>query len=379
MNVLVVTEPGVDGVFRYVENLCRFLASTGATVHLAYSDRRGSDGLSRLVRWVESRGGSTLNLHTVNRPTLADVRASLALRRLVRTVKPDVIHSHSSKAGFLARSLALIGVRAVQCYHPHAYVGMRPVPGRFDRIYNAIEALLGRIAHTIIVSEGERDFALQRLRLPPQRVHLVHNGVDLHRFTPVDSTEKWRLRTALGLPPDMPVLGFLGRSSPQKDPLTLYRAFGRVAMDRRIALLHIGHGELDGELRRLTESAPWRDRVIRRDYLNTPADFYRAVDGFILTSRYEGCSLAALEALACNLPIILSDVAGNHDLLDLPLSHAWRATAGDDVQFAIAIDDWCNRLADGQPPNHREIAAEYFDLQQQYGKVLGLYDSLLAA
>lgn len=379
MNVLVVSEPGVDGVFRYVENLCRYLASTGATVHLAYSDRRGSDGLVKLVRWVESRGGRTLNLQTANRPTMADVRASLALRRLVHAVKPDVIHSHSSKAGFLARSLALIGVRAVQCYHPHAYVGMRPVPGRFDRIYNAVEALLGRMAHTIIVSEGERDFALQRLRLPPRRVHLVHNGVDLQRFAPVSSAEKARLRAALGLPGDIPVLGFLGRSSPQKDPVTLYKAFGQVAATREVVLFHIGHGELDGELAQLTKTSPWRDRVIRRDYLDTPADFYRAVDGFILTSRYEGCSLAALEALACNLPVILSDVAGNHDLLDLPLTHAWRAAPGEEETFARAIDAWCDRLSEGRTPNHRQIARAHFDLTQQCSKVLGLYDTLLAA
>jgi glycosyltransferase involved in cell wall biosynthesis len=379
MNVLVVSEPGVDGVFRYVDNLCHFLASTGATVHLAYSDRRGSEGLARLIRWVEARGGRTLNLQTANRPTMADLRASLALRRLVHAVKPDVIHSHSSKAGFLARSLTLVGVRAVQCYHPHAYVGMRPVPGRFDRIYNTIEALLGRIAHTIIVSEGERDFALQRLRLPPQRVHLVHNGVDLQRFTPVSAEEKARLRVALGLPVDAPVLGFLGRSSPQKDPITLYRAFGRVAAERPIRLFHIGHGELDEELAQLTGNSPWRDRVIRRDYLDTPADFYRAVDGFILTSRYEGCSLAALEALACNLPVILSDVAGNHDLLDLPLTHSWRAAPGDEAAFAAAIAGWSDRLEEGDTPNHRQIARAHFDLSQQYGKVLGLYDTLLAA
>jgi glycosyltransferase involved in cell wall biosynthesis len=379
MNVLVVTEPGVDGVFRYVENLCRFLHSKGANVHLAYSDRRGSESLRALVGWIESLGGSTLNLKTSNRPALADIRASLALRRLVQAVKPEVIHSHSSKAGFLARSLALAGVRAVQCYHPHAYVGMRPVPGRFDAIYNGIEAMLGRIAHTIIVSEGERDFALRRLRLPSHRVHLVHNGVDLHRFTPAEPAEKQRLRLSLGLPLDVPLLGFIGRSSAQKDPLTLYRAFGRVANDHPMALFHVGHGELDWELEEFVKTASLSDRVFRRDYLGTPAEFYRCVDGFILTSRYEGCSLAALEALSANLPVILSDVAGNHDLLALPLSHAWRAAPGDVDGFEDALRDWQARVAEGIAPNHRQIARAHFDLTQQYGEVLALYDTLLAA
>lgn len=379
MNVLVVSEPGVDGVFRYVENLCRFLSAQGATVHLAYSDRRAGDNLMVLVRWIEAQGGRTLNLRTANRPALADLRASLALRRLVQQVKPQVIHSHSSKAGFLARSLALVGVRAVQFYHPHAYVGMRPAPGRFDAIYNGIESLLGRLAHTIIVSEGERDFALHRLQLPPRRVHLVHNGVDLRRFSPATPAEKKRLRLALGLPVDVPLLGFLGRSSAQKDPLTLYEAFSQAAPTCDASLFHLGHGEFDHELARFVADRGLASRVFRRDYLATPADFYRCVDGFILTSRYEGCSLAALEALASNLPVILSDVAGNRDLLTLPLSHGWGVAPGDIAGFAQAIESWHARLADRTAPNHRQIAQEHFDLREKCGEVLALYDTLLAA
>src|SRR3954471_18936880 len=116
MNVLVVSEPGIDGVFRYVEGLCHYLDAQGIGVHLAYSDRRGSERLHELVAWVEARGGRTVNLRTSNRPALSDLRAFTVLLRLAWAVKPDVIHSHSSKAGFLARALALLGVPAVQCY-----------------------------------------------------------------------------------------------------------------------------------------------------------------------------------------------------------------------------------------------------------------------
>jgi len=376
MNVLVVTEPGIDGVFRYVEMLCHFLGEQDIGVHLAYSDRRGSERLQALVAWVGARGGHTLNLRTANRPEPADLRAFVALWRLVHTVKPDVIHSHSSKAGFLARSLAFVGVGAVQFYHPHAYVGMRPKPGRLDWLYNGIEAVLGRVSHTIIVSADEKLFARSRLMIPATRLHLLVNGVDTTKFSPVPAAEKLRLRTRLGLPLDHPVLGFLGRSSAQKDPITLYRAFGRIATQRPVVLFHVGHGEFDGELERLVDELKIRHCVIRQDYTSTPTDFYRAVDGFILTSHYEGLSLAGLEALSANLPLILSEAPGNRDLLALPLSHAWKAAPGDVEGFARGIAGWLDRLRDPRPVNHHWIAQTHFDLREKYGEVLGLYRQL---
>src|SRR5687768_15129507 len=115
MNVLVISEPGVDGVLRYVDSLCHFLWQEGVNVHLAYSDRRGSERLLNLVAEVDEHGGRTVNMHTVNRPAFADGGAFWSLLRLVRAVRPDVIHSHSSKAGVLGRALRLCGVHAVQC------------------------------------------------------------------------------------------------------------------------------------------------------------------------------------------------------------------------------------------------------------------------
>ncbi len=171
----------------------------------------------------------------------------------------------------------------------------------------------------------------------------------------------------------------MGRSSAQKDPLTLYRAFAQIAASRPMALFHIGHGELDTELERFVEASNLRHCIFRRDYTATPADFYRAVDGFILTSRYEGFSLAALEALSANLPLILSEAPGNRDLLLLPLSHAWRAAPGDVEGFARGIAGWHDRLRQAAPMNHRSIAQSHFDLGERCDDVVALYRRLQSA
>jgi glycosyltransferase involved in cell wall biosynthesis len=376
MRVLIALEPGVDGVFRYVESLCRFLFEEGVEVHLAYSDRRGSDGLRELVADVERRGGLTVNMRTRNRPGLSDAGALRALRGLAQKVQPDLIHSHSSKAGALARMLPWLGIKAPQLYTPHAYWGMRPGGTRTDVIFNTIERLLGRMGSTLVVSSGERDFAVRRLRVPSGRVHLLPNGVDTELFAPIPMPEKRRLRAALGLPTEGQLLGFLGRSSAQKDPLTLYQAFARAFPSGPVALFHVGRGELDRDLERLVASLGIGDRVFRRPYFSKPVEFYRVVDGFILTSRYEGLSLAALEALSCNLPLILSEAPGNLDLLSLPLSHAWRARPGDVEGFARAIAAWQLRCDPPTDVNHREIACCNFEIRTQMGEVLALYHQL---
>jgi glycosyltransferase involved in cell wall biosynthesis len=176
-------------------------------------------------------------------------------------------------------------------------------------------------------------------------------------------------------------LGTIGRTGEQKDPLTLYRAFARLAGTRPdVTLFHIGCGELDTEIVRFIAAEGLTHRVVRRDYLSTPVDFYQAVDGFILTSRYEGFSLALLEALACDLPLILSEAPGNGDVLSLPLSQLWSAPVGDDAAFAVAMGRWAGDRSQPRPPrlNHRGIAREWFDSERCFRQVLGLYQDLLS-
>jgi glycosyltransferase involved in cell wall biosynthesis len=378
LTVLLVSEPGIDGVFRYVEGLAHFLMEQGVRVHLAYSDRRGSAALYQLVGHVRQQGGETLNLATGNAPQPADVRAWFALLALVRRTRPDIIHSHSSKAGALARSLALLGIRIPQVYHAHAYAGMRVQSRAARLLYDGIERMLGHLSLTINCSHDEQDYARGRLRLPAVRTRCIPNSVDTQRFTPPVNGQKADLRELFDLPARALILGSLGRASAQKDPLTLYRAFALAReTEPDLVLFHLGRGELDAELDRFVREHDLQAHIIRRDYLATPVDFYRCVDGFILTSRYEGLSLGALEAMSCDLPLILSEAPGNDGLIKLPLSHRWSAPAGDVAGFARAIRDWAARCRAGATPsNHRTTALTRFDLRTNLTNVLTVYRQL---
>jgi glycosyltransferase involved in cell wall biosynthesis len=376
MQILLVTEPGVDGVFRHVEALASFLLGRGHRVHLAFSDVRGSDRLTQLVAKISAAGGRTTNLAVSNTPGLGDVAALLKLRRLVQEARPEVIHAHSSKAGALARSLVCLGVRQPVFYTPHAYYGLSGKGGMKALLFNSVETMLGRVGTTINLSAGELDFARNTLRIPQQRLRLIANPVDCLRFRPADVRTREEIRAALGVPAEALLLGSVGRLAYQKDPLTLYRAFAKASQSRpELWLYHLGDGELSAECAALADQLGIRSRIIRQSYLSEPLSFYQALDGMILTSRYEGLSFAVLEALACDLPVILSQVPGNNDFTQMGLSHCWSAGKEDVSGFASVIEQWAADRASMRPSNHRQIAESRFSQEACFGAVVREYEA----
>lgn len=375
MQILLVTEPGVDGVFRHVEALASFLMERGHCIHLAYSDVRGSDRLTQLVEKVSAAGGKTVNLAVSNAPGPGDVAALLKLRRLVAEARPEVIHAHSSKAGALARALVMLGVRQPVFYTPHAYYGLSGKGGMKSRVFNAVETVLGRIGTTINLSEGERAFARDSLKIPQALLRLIANPVDCVRFRPADAAKRMEFRAKLGVPADAVLLGSVGRLAFQKDPLTLYRAFAKACQKRpELWLYHLGDGELSAECATLADQLGIRSRIVRQTYLSEPLSFYQALDGMILTSRYEGLSFAVLEALACDLPVILSRVPGNNDFTEMGLSHCWSAGKEDVAGFAEVIGQWAQDCALGRVSNHRQIAESRFSQEACFGAIVREYE-----
>lgn len=375
MNVLLVVEPGVDGVFRHVEGLCRFLFSRKVTVHLAFSSKRGSEGLAALVESVRQQGGRTLDLKIGNAPCPSDLKAFLNLRKLARTVRPDVIHAHSSKAGVLGRALALSGIKARFFYTAHAYYGMSGSRGGKTSFFNFIETVFGRVGTTINISDDEAAFAVKKLRIPQSRIHVIHNPVNTVEFRPARGDERTEVRARFNIPDSALVLGSVGRLSFQKDPQTMYQAVAEAMRTHaNLWLCHVGRGEMEAGLRALTERLGIAARVVTIPYLESPAEIYRAFDAFAVTSRYEaGWPLVVLEALASDLPVIVTACPGASKISEGGLSHCWTAPCGDVSGFARAIDSWAKDVQNHRLINHRKIAVERFSIEVLYGAVHQLY------
>jgi glycosyltransferase involved in cell wall biosynthesis len=375
LKILVVVEPGIAGTFGHVEGLVQFLLAQNQQVWLAYSSKRTGPAVAGVLALVEKHGGKCLDLRVGNAPCPGDLSAFLRLRNFAREFRPDVIHSHSSKAGVLARALALTGIPARQIYTPHAYYGLAPRAGLINLFYNGIESFFGRIGQSIQVSEDEKEFATRTLGIAPERCLVVPIAVDPVKFTPATPEEKAAARRKRNLPPDIPVLGWMGRINFQKDPHTLYRALGILLRQGKTKchLLHLGKEDGIETLAPIMREYHLEPYITRISYIDDTIDFFHALDGLILNSRYEGCPSTALEALSAGLPVILSQAPGTNWLTQSHLSHCWSARPADADGFADAMAQWLADLPAHRESNHRAFVLDRLSIAQMYGKILEAY------
>ena len=375
--VLIISEPGRDGVFVFVDGLIRHLHEKhpGIGVDLLYSSARPGPALPGLLAEVAARGGIARDLAVGNAPQPRDVRAWLMILQCVRERRPDIVHAHSSKAGALARIAGLFPGFPPVLYAPHAYYGMPCLGGIKERLYNGIESVLGRTSTTHNTSGDERQFAFGRLRLPPRSLVLIQNGVDVGRYAPADPEARRESRERLGLPPEAPVLVTVGRVSTQKNYALLYQALDRFLPGSGVFFAHAGAGSTG---MRASLSQPARERSVCWEHLDEIEVLLRAADAFVLTSLYEGLSLSMLQALACGLSPILSDVLGHRTLAKLGFQDIrWVALSSPSPLSSLlsALGSWAAAPRENLA-GQRRLALNFFDQSVQYEKVVRLYGHL---
>jgi glycosyltransferase involved in cell wall biosynthesis len=376
LRILLVSEPGWTGVFRHVEGLADFLHESGQQVAFAYSDVRGSEGLTELVKRIISRGGPVRNLRISHAPQWGDLRASALLQSLIREFQPDIIHAHSSKAGALTRIPGLFHlIKTPLFYTPNAYYGMARQGGLAEFIFTSIERLLANVGHTINISKDEATFARNILGLRPEHQFIIHNPVQIEFFKPASQEQKLQARKKLGIPEGSILLGTAGRLCFEKDPETLYQALQPVFRNNpKARLLHMISGDADPKLEFLAERLGIRKQIHLLPYQEDLRPAYHSLDGFLMTSRYEaGWPIVILEALACGLPLVSSTGPGMSDIGHGGLSHCWTASVGDVKGFTQSISALVADLTHGRPNNHRQIAETRFSPEHCYGAVLKAY------
>jgi glycosyltransferase involved in cell wall biosynthesis len=225
----------------------------------------------------------------------------------------DILHLHSAKAGYLGRLAAnSAGIPAV--YTPHAFPFQRTTDA-LRPLYRLVERKLARrTAKIICVSEGEREEALLA-GLPEEKLIVIPNGIDLARWAPPSPEERAAARRALGVTGEEIVIGALARLVPQKGIDLLVQAAEDLVQDFPNARILIWG---DGPQRNSLVALAQRLRLSRMQFVgetDDPARAYAAMDVFCSPSRWEGCPYAVLEAMACGLPVVASDIAGHADLI----------------------------------------------------------------
>jgi glycosyltransferase involved in cell wall biosynthesis len=362
LDVLVVSQPVDYGVAVYVRHLTAAAVAAGHRVTVVSPG--GDHG--PLAAWVRSAGADHQTLNMARKPAVRDAFDLLALRRLERG--RDLVHLHSSKAAALGRVAALsLGGRRRPAVVVTAHYWSWLVGGRWAPLYRWIERRLARRCDSIIaVSEGEATEG--RVVLGPSApLQLIPNGVDREHFSPD--------RDAADRDPGYPLLVCVGRLSHQKGQDVAIRALA--LLDRRTARLRLvgaesGAGER-ARLEALAASLGVADRIEWRGAVEDTAPEYRAADVVVAPSRWDGLSLALLEAMACGATIVASDVNGSESLGDGGVV----VPPGDPEALADGID----RLLEDAPRRRRlgELArtrSGSFDLATTMQRNLDLWSGL---
>ncbi len=267
----------------------------------------------------------------------SDAFAARELLGLIRAERFDLIHTHSSKAGFIGRLIAKAsGVPVV--HTPNGLYFLEQVG--FKRwFYLMLEWLAGRVTSRMVaVSAGERDVIIRHGLVAPERVSLIENGVDAVMVrSQAEAVAATRLRDSLGLNGNGLLVGGVGRMVPQKDPLSFVRAAQQVKQsfpDARFVWCG------DGELRPAVEDLARRLDVplIVTGHLENVWAVMRRFDVFVLPSLYEGLPFTLLEAMALGVPAVATDVVGTRDVLRGEQA-GWLVAPGDDTRLAQAIQD----------------------------------------
>ncbi len=272
-----------------------------------------------------------------------DLVALVKLMRIFRRLRPDIVHTHTAKAGTLGRVAArLSGVPVIlHTFHGHVLEGYfsPAASGIFLRIERGLARLSTRV---ITVSPRLRETLLALGVGAPERVEVVPLGLELERFRRA-RPDPAGIRASLGLPPETPLLGIVGRLVPVKDHPTLFEALHRLPPEAGTPhLLVTGDGEERGRLERMAERLRLGSRIHFLGWRHDLETILGGLDVVISASRSEGTPVALIEAMAAGTPVLATDVGGVADLV----AHGetgWLVPSGDPDAMARAI---CELLAD---------------------------------
>jgi sugar transferase (PEP-CTERM/EpsH1 system associated) len=251
-------------------------------------------------------------VHALGKRPGVDPAAVVRLTRLLRRLRPDIVHSRNWGAFDAVAAARLAGVPVVI----HGEHGREAAdPEGQDRRRNRLRRLLSPlIAQWVTVSHDLRRWLVHRVGIPADRVLTIHNGVDTARFAEGD---REAAREALGLEPGRPVVGTVGRLDPVKDHVRLVTAFRSVAARRSDARLVIcGDGPLREELHRAVDAVRLQGSVRLLGERDDVPRVLAALDVFTLPSIAEGISNTVLEAMASGLPVVATRVGGNPELVE---------------------------------------------------------------
>ena len=277
----------------------------------------------------QSAVGSRQSIHVIPRLKRAvspanDLLALIGIIKIIKKIKPDIIHLNSSKisvlgsiAAFIA-NLPAVNRKLLVVYTVHGWVLNEPMPAAKKLFYEYAEKFTARLKNKIIcVSKSDYDTARTQLKIPEKKLALIHNGIKPINFLSRKEARRKLSRAArCPLPACNLVIGAIGNLYKTKGFEYLIEAIKILAAyNPRLTAIIIG----EGAERKSLENIIWKNRLTNAFFLagkiGNAAELLPAFDIYVCSSVKEGLPYSILEAMAAGLPIVSTDVGGVPEMI----------------------------------------------------------------
>jgi len=311
--LLAITQSEFGGAQKYVYYLATSLPKDRYDVTVAC----GAGGL--LVPKLQEAGIGVIPVPSLLREInpIQDFLAFLHLLRVIRKRRPHIVHTNSTKAGFLGRLVAKCAGVPVIVFTAHGFVLNEPMGILGRSLFTVIERIGGMLSDAIIaVSETDRLTAIQHRVISPDRIVTIRNGLDIESLDSPHSSAIAQKRVELGLLDSHRVIGVVANFYVTKGLPYFLRATAHVKEafpEAKFAL--VGDGERRRELEALTNELNLNSSVLFLGQRNDVPELLPLFDVFVLPSVKEGLPFALLEAMAAARPIVATAVGGVPELI----------------------------------------------------------------
>ena len=313
-------------------------------------------------------------------------------RRIFQEINPDAVVLIYGTLWllpwFAALGARLAGVRRIfAIYHlmPEAPRDLPVVEVKSAR--DVVRRLVGRRARrvfsarvppyicdqTICVSNAVRDALVRQYRFPARKMRTIHNGISLREFVP-GRNQGNEIRTRLGISPDEFLLVCTARLSTEKGIDILLSAMSRLIREQpSCKCIIVGEGYLKEKLIDQIESLGLKRHVFLDGFQSDVRPYLKSADAFVLTSHIEGLPFSVLEAMACGLPCIVTNVGGNAEAV-IDTVNGFVVSPGSVDEVVRAISEMLTHRAAvarmGQAS--RERACKEFDIESRMSEIRDL-------
>jgi len=295
-----------------------------------------------------------------------DYKACSELKAILKEFKPDVVASHSSKAGLITRWVCY-RMGLPNTFTAHGWSFEHGVPFVRRNIYRMLERFAGKISCKIItVANTGIDLALKCKIVPESKLVMIYNGAnDSGAVQPRDPQDRFTMCMVAGF-------------REQKDHATLIDALSDLKeLPWQIYLL--GDGPLLEEIKEKVNGYDLNDQVHFEGMVNNVPAYLAKSDILVLITNWEGLPISTLEALTFSLPVVASNVSGvseqvmdNHNGLLVPRGD--RKAVAKAIQRMIEDSEFRMKCA----KNSRELFEEHFTVETMYNKTKAVYESIIS-